>query len=85
MRKNQQLDSLSELIGCYERHFKSPFPTGVTRGISEGLVSVDETCERLRFALANGRADEKWEQMIPSPGSIEDLLYYQPRLKQLLG
>ena len=56
----------------------------VAGGMSEGLVSAEEICARLEAALASGRADEDWERMVPPEGSIDYLLYYQPRLKRLL-
>lgn len=79
------MDRLSELVWRYETFFRSPFPSMVSRGIADGLYSRKDVCARIEAALASARADEEWEKMVPPEGSIDYLLYYQPRLKSLIG
>ncbi len=79
------MDRLNELGWRYETFFRSSFPTMVSRGIADGLYSGKDVCARLEAALASARADEEWEKMVPAEGSIDYLLYYQPRLRCLIG
>ena len=78
-------DQLSEAVSRYETYFKSPFPTSVIRAVSEGKASPQEVSQRAEAAVASGRADQEWEQMIPPEGSVEHRLYYLPRSRQLAG
>lgn len=84
MSNNAQTDRLIELIGCYQKFFRSPFPSAVIRAMSEGFISVDEICARIEAALATARADEEWERMVPAEGTIDYQFCYLPMLKQLL-
>lgn len=84
MSQREWIDRLVHLIGAYEEFFRSPFPPDATRAISEGDVTAESVCERIESALASSRADEEWERMIPSEGTIDFVMCYQPTLKRLV-
>lgn len=77
------MQQLNEAVSRYVDFFKVPFPAMPIQDLSEGRVSIRELYERIVLALSTQKADPEWEQMYPSPGSVEDLLYYQPMLKAL--
>jgi len=83
--KNDALRELGYAINRYENRFKSPFPTAVTRSISDGMISAEEVLARVVQAIALGRADPEWEAAVPCEGTIDYELYYKPRLRQLLA
>ena len=82
IQANQQL---SEAVSRYETFFKSPFPSTPIRDVGEGRASLPALLDRINSALSEQRPDPEWEQMHPAPGTVEDRLYYQPRLRQLKG
>jgi len=77
------MDQLSEAGSRYEDFFKSPFPSTPIRDMGEGRVSPKDLLDRINKALSSGQEDPEWANMRPAEGTIEDLLYYQPRLRQL--
>ena len=77
------MQHLTEAVLRYVDFFKVPFPTMPIQDLSEGRVSRQVLYERIMQALSTQKADLEWEQMYPSPRSIEDLLYYQPMFKAL--
>lgn len=77
------MQQLSEAVSRYVAFFKSPFPSMPLRDLGEGRISRQALYGRLIQALTTQQADPEWEAMHPSPGSVEDILYYQPMLKAL--
>lgn len=78
-------DSLSQAVYRYETFFKSPFPSQAIREVAEGTASEQDLLNRINQALSARQADPEWEKMRPAPGTVEDRMYYQPRLKRLQG
>ena len=86
MREDEKpRDQLSAAVLRYETFFKSPFPSTPIRDVGEGRASLPALLDRINSALSEQRPDPEWEQMHPAPGTVEDRLYYQPRLRQLKG
>jgi hypothetical protein len=77
------MQQLSDAVSRYVAFFKSPFPSMPLQDLGEGRISRQVLCERLIKALTTRKADPEWAAMQPSPGSVEDILYYQPMLKAL--
>ena len=77
------IDDLGKAMSKYMNFFKVPFPLMPIRDLSEGRMSRRLLFDRIMQAVSTQRADPEWENMYPSPGTIEDRLYYQPMLKAL--
>lgn len=78
-------DQLSVAILRYETLFKRPFPSKPIRDVGEGVMSNQCLLDRINNALRSRTEDPEWAVMRPAEGTVEDLLYYQPRLRQLMG
>lgn len=83
MITREPTDRLVFLIGAYQEFFRSPFPSEVTRAVSEGHVTTECVCDRIESALASARVDEEWERMIPSEGTVDYVMCYRPTLRRL--
>lgn len=78
-------DLLSAAILRYETLFKHPFPSTPIKDVGEGRMSDQYLLDRINDALISRTEDPEWAVMRPTEGTIEDLLYYQPRLRKLMG
>lgn len=78
-------DELASAVYRYETFFKRPFPSTPIRDVGEGRLLRQDLLDRINNALIRQQEDPEWAEMRPAEGTIEDLLYYQPRLRQLMN
>jgi hypothetical protein len=77
--------ALTQAAVHYVRLFHKPIPRQVYQDLAAKQVTEQQVLDRVHAALLSGQPDPEWDAYVPPPGSLEDLLVYQPLAKSALA